>query len=67
MTRVVLDTDVLAPGFTSVGSASSRLVDRWQMGAYELVAAEHILAELGGSSWIPTTEPVSARGKLSEH
>jgi len=49
VTRVVLDTNVLAPGFTSVGSASSRLVDRWQMGAYELVAAEHILAKLGGA------------------
>ena len=44
--RVVLDTNVLAPGFTSGGSASSRLVDHWRAGAYALVVSEHVLAEL---------------------
>lgn len=46
MTRVVLDANVLAPGFTSTGSASSRLVDLWRGGAYDLVLSEHLLAEL---------------------
>jgi putative PIN family toxin of toxin-antitoxin system len=46
VTRVVLDTNVLAPGFTSVASTSSRLVDHWRAGTYELVVSEHLLAEL---------------------
>jgi len=46
VTRVVLDANVLTPGFTSTGSASSRLVSHWRAGAYELVISEHILAEL---------------------
>ncbi len=46
MTRIVLDTNVLAPGLTSVGSASSRLIEYWQASAYELVISEHLLDEL---------------------
>jgi putative PIN family toxin of toxin-antitoxin system len=44
--RVTLDANVLAPGFTSHGSASARLIDLWRTGAFELVLSEHILSEL---------------------
>jgi putative PIN family toxin of toxin-antitoxin system len=47
VTRIVLDTNILAPGFTSSEGASSRLIELWRSGAYELVVSEHILAELG--------------------
>lgn len=46
MRRVTLDANVLAPGFTSTGSASARLIDLWRAGAYALVLSEHILAEV---------------------
>lgn len=46
MTRVVLDTNVLAPAFVGTASASVRLLDLWRAGAYELVVSEHLLAEL---------------------
>jgi uncharacterized protein len=44
--RVTLDANVLAPGFTSRGSASSRLIDLWRTGAFELILSEHVLKEL---------------------
>ena len=46
MTRVVLDTNVLAPGFTSGFGASAQLLDLWKGGVFELVVSEHLLAEL---------------------
>jgi putative PIN family toxin of toxin-antitoxin system len=46
VTRVVLDTNVLAPGFVGMTGAAARLVNRWRDGAYELVVSEHLLAEL---------------------
>jgi putative PIN family toxin of toxin-antitoxin system len=46
MTVVVLDANVLAPGFVGQGSVSVRLIDLWRAGAYELVVSEHLLGEL---------------------
>ena len=46
MRRITLDANVLAPGFTSHGSASSRLIDLWRSGAFALVLSEHVLQEL---------------------
>jgi putative PIN family toxin of toxin-antitoxin system len=46
VTRVVLDTMVLASGFTSDAGASARLLQRWQNGEFTLVVSEHILQEL---------------------
>lgn len=46
MTPVVLDTMVLASGFTSRAGASGWLLDRWRNGALPLVLSEHLLAEL---------------------
>lgn len=46
MTRIVLDANVLAPGFVGTTSASVRLIDLWRAGGYELVVSEHLLAEL---------------------
>jgi len=44
--RVTLDANVLAPGFTSHGSASARLIDLWRSGTFTLVLSEHVLREL---------------------
>jgi putative PIN family toxin of toxin-antitoxin system len=44
--RVLLDTNVLAPGFVGQGSASTRLIDLWRDGAYDLVVSDHLLQEL---------------------
>ena len=46
MTRIVLDTNVLASGFSSDASTARTLLDRWQDEEYELVVSEHLLAEL---------------------
>jgi putative PIN family toxin of toxin-antitoxin system len=46
MTVVVLDTNVLAPGFVGTTSVAVRLIDRWRAGGYELVVSEHLLGEL---------------------
>jgi putative PIN family toxin of toxin-antitoxin system len=46
MTRVVLDTNVLVPGFVGSASASARLIDLWRSGVYQLIVSEHVLAEL---------------------
>lgn len=46
MRRITLDANVLAPGFTSHGSASSRLIDLWRSGAFALVLSAHVLQEL---------------------
>lgn len=46
MIRVVLDTNVLAPGFVSRASASSRLIALWFRGHFELAVSEHLLMEL---------------------
>lgn len=46
MTRLVLDTNVLAPGFVGTRGASVGLVNLWRSKVYELVVSEHLLAEL---------------------
>ncbi|MGH2530899.1 MAG: putative toxin-antitoxin system toxin component, PIN family [Thermomicrobiales bacterium] len=46
MTVVVLDANVLAPGFVGHASVSVRLIDLWRAGAYELAVSEHLLGEL---------------------
>jgi putative PIN family toxin of toxin-antitoxin system len=46
MIGVVLDANVLAPGFLNRGSASGELINLWQREVYELVVSEHLLAEL---------------------
>lgn len=46
MTRILLDANVLAPGFTSQGSVSARLIEQWRTGAFELILSEHVLGEL---------------------
>ena len=46
MRRVTLDANVLAPGFTSHGSASAQLIDLWRSDVFDLVLSEHVLQEL---------------------
>jgi len=46
MTIVVLDANVLAPGFVGTTSVSVRLINLWQSGGYELVISDHLLGEL---------------------
>src|SRR5215216_2284631 len=48
MIRVVLDTNVLAPGFsTKIRTTSAAiLLDMWARQVYELVVSERLLAEL---------------------
>ena len=46
MRRIVLDTMVLASGFTSDAGASARLVRLWQDRRFILVVSEHTLAEI---------------------
>ena len=46
MTKVVLDTNVLAPGFVGTTSVSARLIDLWREGMYTLVVSEHLIDEL---------------------
>jgi putative PIN family toxin of toxin-antitoxin system len=46
MTGVVLDTNVLAPGFVGATSTSARLIHLWRAGRFELVVSEHLLGEL---------------------
>jgi predicted nucleic acid-binding protein len=44
--RIVLDANVLAPGFAYRSpSAATRLVDLWRQEVYELVISEHLLQE----------------------
>jgi predicted nucleic acid-binding protein len=43
--RVLLDANVLAPGFLDSVSASTYLIDLWQQGVYELVVSDHLLEE----------------------
>ncbi len=42
MRRVVLDANVLAPGFLGATSASARLISLWSQQAYDLVVSEHL-------------------------
>ncbi len=44
--RIVLDTMVLASGFTSAVGTSGWLIRQWRARRYTLVVSEHILAEL---------------------
>lgn len=46
MRRITLDANVLAPGFTSHGSASARLINQWRAGSFALVLSAHVLREL---------------------
>ena len=49
MTRVVLDTNVLAPAFVNSAAGSGRLLTLWRDGAFEFVVSVQILAELRGA------------------
>ena len=40
VTRITLDANVLAPGFTSRAGASARFIDLWRTHAFELVLFE---------------------------
>lgn len=44
--RVVLDANVLAPGFLGTTSTSAQLIELWRQDVYELVMSEHLLGEL---------------------
>jgi predicted nucleic acid-binding protein len=44
--RAVLDTNVLASGFITAGSAPDRLIRQWLAGVFVLVYSEHIVEEL---------------------
>lgn len=46
MIRAVLDTNVLAAGLITAGGTPGRVLDRWTMGAFELVVSPPILVEL---------------------
>ena len=46
MIKAVLDTNVLAAGFTHPGSPSAQLLLAWLAGLYDLVVSEEILGEL---------------------
>ncbi|HEV2106804.1 MAG TPA: putative toxin-antitoxin system toxin component, PIN family [Thermomicrobiales bacterium] len=46
MIRVVLDANVLAPGFLGATSASAQLIELWRQDVYELAMSEHLLGEL---------------------
>jgi len=46
MPVVVLDANVLAPGFLGTTSVSARLIERWRQQHFALVVSEHLLAEL---------------------
>ncbi len=46
MIRATLDANVLAPGFTSRGGVSGRIIARWRNRAFELVISAHMLQEL---------------------
>jgi putative PIN family toxin of toxin-antitoxin system len=46
MTKVVVDTNVLASGFLNPSIIVAQLLRLWRLGGFELVTSEHILAEL---------------------
>ena len=46
MIAAVVDTNVLASGFTIQGGASDLLLRAWLAGAWDLIVSDHILAEL---------------------
>ena len=46
MTSVVLDTNVLASGFTNAAGPAGQLLVAWLHGQFDLLVSEHILAEL---------------------
>jgi putative PIN family toxin of toxin-antitoxin system len=51
MIRVVLDANVLAPGFATRARTTSaaQLIDMWQRKEYELVVSDHLLMELANT------------------
>ena len=61
--RVVLDANVLVPGFVSSGSASSRLIDLWRIGEIELIVSQHLLGEVERAY----SDPYYARRVDAEH
>jgi putative PIN family toxin of toxin-antitoxin system len=67
--RVSLDTNVLAPGFTSRAGALYRLLELWRAGAFELILSEHILQEitrtLTDSYYVSRFSPVDAAVSLA--
>ncbi len=42
MTRVVLDTNVLASGFTNAAGPAGQLLIAWLHGQFDLIISEHI-------------------------
>ena len=69
--RVLLDANVLAPGFTSQGSASTKLVSLWRAGVFELILSEHLLRELARTladpyyaTRVPTEEAIGTLARL---
>ena len=46
MTAIVLDANVLAPGFVGTASASVRLIEMWRAGTFVLVVSDHLLSEV---------------------
>jgi putative PIN family toxin of toxin-antitoxin system len=46
MVSIVLDANVLAPGFLNRASVSGQLITAWSDEVYELVISEHLLGEL---------------------
>ena len=46
MTRVVLDTNVLASGFTNAAGPAGQVLVAWLHGQFDLLVSEHILTEL---------------------
>lgn len=49
MITVVLDTNVLASGFTTHDSPPAQLLQRWPANDFRLVLSEHLLTELGNT------------------
>ena len=46
MTSVVLDTNVLASGFTNAAGPAGQVLVAWLHGQFDLIISEHILTEL---------------------
>jgi len=46
MIRAVLDTNVLASGLISAGTAPGHLLSLWEANAFELTVSHHIMVEL---------------------
>ncbi len=65
MMRVVLDTNVLASGFTSQAGTPGQILLLWTYGAFVLVVSEHILAELARTFEAPYFQRRLARAQAT--